>query len=1094
MAAPVAQPLQFNTSEDTPIYYLQLQGTDADFDLLTYEIVSGPANGLLVLSVESSGSQWDYKPFANFNGSDSFTYRVFGGGEYSDTVTVDLTVAPVADMPVVSLGYAPVAQTASTSHGDGFEPELAVNGNGQRAEVWTSYGFAGDAVGIAIQLYDTGGFPIGDKFLVNTTLTSNQIHPDIAALVSATPDYVVTWSSDGQDGSGLGVYMQRINRDTGSPIGAETLVNTATTGNQYNASVTGLSDGGWLVVWEEAVSTPTHIKAQRYDAAGNTVGGEQSINNVAHEGYEANALLLANGNYLVHWTSTSLDGFNSGIAARLFNAAGTPLGSEFVVNESTSLGQFGSAAVALGNGGFVVAFGDYDVGGWSLARFDAAGVRQGTDQHFAIPGGASSIDAIALPGGGFAVAWDQFDDGVSTAFVQRFDAFGAALADPVPVHSAGNEDRGLPALAVQNGKLVVLFREDDGSPQFQIRHQEFTLPATVAAFDEGTNSAELAPLATLSDADSAALVSINVRIVDGARAGDIVFCGIGDGNLRTLWDDNALTIEAISGSASFAEFEEALRLVQMRVNNAGDGHRVLEITATAADGTSQAHTLNLTINTADQYVTGSPGLDNQIGGTGNDTITTGLGVDTLTGNGGNDSLLGGGYNDQLYGGDGDDTLDGGAGADYMQGELGNDVYRVNDSGDSVIEFVGEGVDTVHSALTHTLASHVENLVLQGSGNLNGEGNGEHNVITGTIGHNLLAGHAGDDSLYGEQGNDTLDGGAGADVMFGGHGDDAYHVTTGDVIVEYSGGGIDVVYADMSWAINLYIEDLVLQGTVSHSGWGNALDNQLHGNNGNNELSGSGGTDSLFGSAGNDTLNGGEGDDWLEGGLGNDVYLVDSPTDFVIENVAEGIDTVRASSNHFLMINVEHLTLVSSAGMGGGNASNNRITGNSSDNTLTGFAGNDTLFGEAAQDILNGGIGSDFLHGGDGQDTLNGGAGYDWLYGGAGSDELIGGGGVDHFVFNAGMGSGNEDHILDFAPGADKIVLASSLFTALGVGPLAANAFVVGATATTADHRIVYDSGSGWLYYDADGNGGGGQLEFAVLDNLAAISHTAFVVS
>ena len=91
----------------------------------------------------------------------------------------------------------------------------------------------------------------------------------------------------------------------------------------------------------------------------------------------------------------------------------------------------------------------------------------------------------------------------------------------------------------------------------------------------------------------------------------------------------------------------------------------------------------------------------------------------------------------------------------------------------------------------------------------------------------------------------------------------------------------------------------------------------------------------------------------------------------------------------------------------------------------------------------------------------GAAGFDWLYGGLAADTLVGGGGVDHFVFNASMGTGNEDHITDFTVGVDRIVLENNLFSTLLAGPLSASEFTVGAAATTAEHRIVYDSASGW---------------------------------
>ncbi|MBS3648665.1 hypothetical protein KEU06_08480 [Pseudaminobacter sp. 19-2017] len=98
------------------------------------------------------------------------------------------------------------------------------------------------------------------------------------------------------------------------------------------------------------------------------------------------------------------------------------------------------------------------------------------------------------------------------------------------------------------------------------------------------------------------------------------------------------------------------------------------------------------------------------------------GDDTLNGQGGNDVLRGGTGNDTLNGGAGNDTLNGGSGKDKMSGGTGNDIYYVDSTGDQTIEAAGAGTDTVRAYISWTLASNLERLELQGSGNLNGTGN------------------------------------------------------------------------------------------------------------------------------------------------------------------------------------------------------------------------------------------------------------------------------------------------------------------------------------------------------------------------------------
>ena len=81
--------------------------TDVDGDfLLTAQLVAGPAHGSLTLNRDGT---FVYTPDANFNGTDSFTYRATDGLAQSDVATVTLTVRPVNDAPaavsdVYSLG------------------------------------------------------------------------------------------------------------------------------------------------------------------------------------------------------------------------------------------------------------------------------------------------------------------------------------------------------------------------------------------------------------------------------------------------------------------------------------------------------------------------------------------------------------------------------------------------------------------------------------------------------------------------------------------------------------------------------------------------------------------------------------------------------------------------------------------------------------------------------------------------------------------------------------------------------------------------------------------------------------------------------
>jgi serralysin len=133
-----------------------------------------------------------------------------------------------------------------------------------------------------------------------------------------------------------------------------------------------------------------------------------------------------------------------------------------------------------------------------------------------------------------------------------------------------------------------------------------------------------------------------------------------------------------------------------------------------------------------------------------------------------------------------------------------------------------------------------------------------------------------------------------------------------------------------------------------------------------------------------------------------------------------------------------------------------------------------------------------LSGGDGADLLYGGDGVDRVDGGAGADFLEGGNGADTYVFSSALGGGNIDTIAGFNVVDDTIELSTAIFTGIGIGVLGSNAFVIGAAAGDADDRIIYDSATGALYYDADGDGGGAAVQFATLATGLALTANDFL--
>jgi hypothetical protein len=148
---------------------------------------------------------------------------------------------------------------------------------------------------------------------------------------------------------------------------------------------------------------------------------------------------------------------------------------------------------------------------------------------------------------------------------------------------------------------------------------------------------------------------------------------------------------------------------------------------------------------------------------------------------------------------------------------------------------------------------------------------------------------------------------------------------------------------------------------------------------------------------------------------------------------------------------------------------------------------------ATAKTLNGTSSSNSLTGTSGNDLIDGKGGNDALWGKAGSDVLIGGTGKDTFTFDTKPGSSNVDLIVDFNVADDTIRLNDSVFTKLKSGNLSSNSFAFGEKALDSSDRIIYNSKTGALSYDADGTGSTAAVKFAMIENFAKLTAADFII-
>jgi Ca2+-binding RTX toxin-like protein len=965
-------------AEDTPYTGSLLAGTDANGDTLTFALVAGSATGGTVVLDAGTGA-FTFTPDADFSGEATFQYRVNDGELDSAPKTVAIALAPVNDG---APGTDPAAETAF----------------GNEDTVVTGALLAGiDVDGDAIQFHLVAGSAVGGSVAVDADTGTYVFTPD-------------------QDFSGDASFRYRLN--DGFADSEEKTV-TVSIAPVNDAPVTAVAPEAYLSQQGQAVSEETLLPGSDTEGEsytyqlvtswyGTAEGGTVSIDPVTGA-----------------FTFTPAAGFEGEafFAYNLFDGQteSAPKTVTITVEASGNSAPDG----AMLDGGTVIE---------NAAGGTVVGTVTGTDPD---AGDVLTYSLADSAGGRFAI---DAQTGVITVAEGAVLDFEEATSHSIRVSLADHAGLTFEQLfAITVGNVVGSTLTGTGGANSLVGTGEEDTLNGLGGNDtlDGRGGPDVMIGGTGNDTYYV------------GHAGDVVIENEGEGTdtVRASLSSYALAanVERLVGIAAAGQALTGNGLAN--IITGGDG-----ADAIAGDG-------------ANDTLTGGGGGDVLDGGEGNDTLTGGAGADVLRGGSGNDTynvedaddvvienadegvdtvrtglvsytltdhvdrltgtaasgqvltgnalaniLTGGAGDDALVGGDGNDTLIGGLGADLMQGGTGNDSYTVDETGDVVVEGVGEGTDTARTGLSnYQLGENVENLLATSA---------LGQILTGNALANAITGGGGNDSLIGGEGNDSLSGGLGADTMVGGAGNDTYTVEdAGDVVVELADEGVDTVRTTLStYTLGANVERLTGIATTGQILTGNGLANII---------SGGAGDDVLAGGDGNDTLNGGTGADRMRGGAGDDTYTVDDLADLVIESAGAGIDTVRTTlSTYTLGADFENLI--------GTVATGQTLNGNELANRITGGGGQDAINGAGGNDVLIGGIGNDVIHGGDGKDTLNGGGGADRLsgdagndtviggteddviVGGSGDDRLTGGGGDDVFVFSAGFG---RDVVVDFSAGA-----------------------------------------------------------------------------
>ena len=357
-------------------------------------------------------------------------------------------------------------------------PVTAADDSGNYVVVWESENQDGDGFGIFAQRFMANGMPAGGEFQVNVYTTS--IQRDAAVAMDADGDFVVTWTSFGQDGGSNGIYSRRYQADGTALDADDVLVNVFTSTSQQISDVAMDAAGNYVVVWRSGDQDGYNfgVYGRRYQADGTALDADDVLINVytTYSQTEPAVDMDDAGNYVVTWQSQQ-DGSTYGIYKRSFQADGTALDAADVqINFITSGPQTHPDVAVDADGDYIVTWQskgpDDDI--WQLysRRYGADGLPLDVGQEVLVNADTSITHRrpiVAMDADGdYIITWESYaQDGSSyTIYARSYTADGTAIdTEDRVVNTSTDGLRSRPTVAMDaDGNYVIAWqsREQDG--------------------------------------------------------------------------------------------------------------------------------------------------------------------------------------------------------------------------------------------------------------------------------------------------------------------------------------------------------------------------------------------------------------------------------------------------------------------------------------------------------------------------------------------------------------------------------------------------------------------------------------------------------
>ncbi|WP_299978761.1 Ig-like domain-containing protein [uncultured Pseudoteredinibacter sp.] len=365
-----------------------------------------------------------------------------------------------------------------------YDPIAALEDGGYIVSFALQSNIEGNGFDIYAQRYDSNGAEVGSAFAVNQELVGDQTHSDVIGLDDG--GFVLTWQSENQDGDKLGIYARKYNAE-GIAVSDEILINDFTNNNQSLAEITAIEGGGFAITWmsDGQDGSGLGIFMKIYDDQGNAITSDIQVADSSFS-HQANPSIssLNNGNIVVAWQDHN-NGEAGAIKAAIYSSKGELIQGNLDVSSSASAQQWPYVST-LNDGGFAVSWHENNEHGESavmIQSFDENGTALNDEASFIANATAGEQAEIAgLEDGNILVSWVSDDDDNTGVYYSIVSPSGEVLVEQTLVNQnqAGQQVESHTLSLKDGGYLITWVEVNEDGELLGVHGQQFNADGSLS--------------------------------------------------------------------------------------------------------------------------------------------------------------------------------------------------------------------------------------------------------------------------------------------------------------------------------------------------------------------------------------------------------------------------------------------------------------------------------------------------------------------------------------------------------------------------------------------------------------------------------------